>query len=89
MVEQKYVEFLNEEDYNLLSLFQDERGISKRTMYGYYTALGLYVSYCNMHLQEQFVNADEVKIEYTKFDGNNCLWAIHDDKVVSYSIGVF
>ena len=35
-------------------------------------------------LQEQFINADEVKIEYTKFDGNNCLWAIQDDKVVSY-----
>ena len=35
-------------------------------------------------LQEQFINADEVKIEYTKFDGNNCLWAILDDKVVSY-----
>ena len=35
-------------------------------------------------IQEQFINADEVKIEYTKFDGNNCLWAIQDDKVVSY-----
>lgn len=35
-------------------------------------------------LQEQFINYDEVKIEYTKFDGNNCLWAIQDDKVVSY-----
>lgn len=63
MVEQKYVEFLNEEDYNLLSLFQDERGISKRTMYGYYTALGLYVSYCNMHLQELLDEADREEEE--------------------------
>ena len=35
-------------------------------------------------LQEQFINADEVKIEYTKFDGNNCLWAVKDDKVIAY-----
>lgn len=35
-------------------------------------------------LQEQFINYDEVKIMYTRFDGNDCLWAIRDDKIVSY-----
>lgn len=35
-------------------------------------------------LQEKFINADEVKIEYTKFDYNNCIWAMKDGEVVSY-----
>lgn len=35
-------------------------------------------------LQSQFINAEEVKIEQTKFDGNQCIWAMKGDKVVSY-----
>ena len=35
-------------------------------------------------LQREFINAEDVKIEYTKFDGNNCLWAMKGDKIISY-----
>lgn len=35
-------------------------------------------------LQEKFVNAEDVKIEYTKFDGQNCIWAMENDNVISY-----
>jgi len=35
-------------------------------------------------IQEQFINAEDVKIEYTRFDGYDCLWAIKGDKIISY-----
>ena len=35
-------------------------------------------------LQEAEVKPEDVKIEYTKFDGYDCLWAIEDHKVISY-----
>ena len=35
-------------------------------------------------LEEASVNPEDVKIEYTKFDGYDCLWAIKDHKVISY-----
>ena len=35
-------------------------------------------------LQKEFINAEDVRIEYTKFDGNNCLWAMKGDKIISY-----
>ena len=38
----------------------------------------------NYDLQKEFINAEDVKIEYTKFDGNNCIWAMKGDEIVSY-----
>lgn len=35
-------------------------------------------------LEESNVDPEDVKIEYTKFDGYDCLWAIKDHKVISY-----
>lgn len=35
-------------------------------------------------LQEQFINAEDVQITYTKFDGNDCIWAMVNDKIISY-----
>jgi len=35
-------------------------------------------------LEEADIKLDTVKIEYTKFDGYNCLWAILGDKVITY-----
>ena len=35
-------------------------------------------------LQEENVNPEDVKIEYTKLDGNNCLWAMKGDHIISY-----
>ena len=58
MVEPKYKQILNENDYDLLIRFQNERGLNKRTMSGYYTALGVYVQYCGMHLQKLLSEAD-------------------------------
>ena len=37
-------------------------------------------------LEEASVNPETVKIEYTKFDGYDCLWAILDNKGISYFI---
>lgn len=59
MLESKYKKYLSDNDLKLLKLFQTERGLNQRTMYGYYTALGLYVHYCNMHLQELLDEADQ------------------------------
>lgn len=35
-------------------------------------------------LEEADIKLDTVKIEYTKFDGYDCLWAIKGDKVITY-----
>lgn len=35
-------------------------------------------------LDSKLVNAEDVKIEYTKFDGHNCLWAMKNDEVITY-----
>lgn len=35
-------------------------------------------------LEEASVNPEDVKIEYTKFDGYDCLWAIQGDKIITY-----
>ena len=35
-------------------------------------------------LEEASVNPETVKIEYTKFDGYDCLWAMLDNKVITY-----
>jgi hypothetical protein len=35
-------------------------------------------------LEEADVQFEDVKIEYTRFDGYDCLWAIKDHKVISY-----
>lgn len=58
-MESEYKKYLSSEDMSLLKTFQKDRGISQRTMYGYYNAMGLYVGYCNMHLQELLNEADE------------------------------
>lgn len=35
-------------------------------------------------LEEESVDLSEAKIEYTRFDGYDCLWAIKGDKIISY-----
>lgn len=35
-------------------------------------------------LEEAEVKPEDVKIEYTKFDGYDCLWAILGDKIITY-----
>lgn len=35
-------------------------------------------------LEEADIKLDTVKIEYTRFDGYDCLWAMKDHKVISY-----
>lgn len=35
-------------------------------------------------LQERSVDLEDVKITYTRFDGNDCIWAMKDDKILSY-----
>ena len=35
-------------------------------------------------LEDKNIDFEDVKIEYTKFDGNNCLWAMKGDEIVSY-----
>ena len=35
-------------------------------------------------LQENNVKPEDVKIEYTRLDGHNCLWAMKDDTVITY-----
>ena len=35
-------------------------------------------------LEEAEVKPEDVKIEYTKFDGYDCLWAIQGDKIITY-----
>jgi hypothetical protein len=35
-------------------------------------------------LQEENINPEDVRIEYTRFDGYDCLWAVHGDKIISY-----
>ena len=42
------------------------------------------VEVMGIELQEKGIKPDEVKIEYTKFDGNNCIWAMNGDNIVSY-----
>ncbi len=42
------------------------------------------VEVMGIELQEKGIKPDEVKIEYTKFDGNNCIWAMKGDEIVSY-----
>lgn len=58
MIESKFKKYLSSNDLNLLDTFQSERGLNQKTMYGYYSAMGLYVKYCNMHLQELLNEAD-------------------------------
>lgn len=59
MTKNKYKKYLSKNDLNILNRFQNERGLSEKTMGGYYTALGLYTMYCNMNLQELLNEADE------------------------------
>lgn len=35
-------------------------------------------------LEESNINPETVKIEYTKFDGYNCIWAMKDDNIITY-----
>lgn len=35
-------------------------------------------------LEESNINPETVKIEYTKFDGYNCIWAMKDDIIITY-----
>jgi len=42
------------------------------------------VKQMEQELQEAGVNPKNVKMEYTKLDGNHCLWAMVGDKIISY-----
>ena len=35
-------------------------------------------------LSDKDIPFDEVKIEYTRFDGYHCLWTIHEDNIINY-----
>lgn len=35
-------------------------------------------------LKNKSINPADVKIEYTKFDGYDCIWAMHEDNVITY-----
>ena len=58
MLEPKCMKFLNEDDHDILFRFSSERGLNDNTVWGYNTALGLYVNYTGMHLQELLDEAD-------------------------------
>lgn len=35
-------------------------------------------------LKEENINLGDIKIEYTKLDGYNCIWAMKEDNVISH-----
>lgn len=35
-------------------------------------------------IQGMFLNVEGVTINYSKFDGDDCIWAMKGDKVISY-----
>ena len=37
-----------------------------------------------MVLQNEDVDPEHVQVSYTRFDGYDCLWAMKDDKVITY-----
>ena len=42
------------------------------------------VAFMKQELKDLNIQPEAVKIEYTKLDGYNCLWAIQDSKVITY-----
>ena len=90
MVEPEYAQLLNDNDYDLLNKFQMERGLTKRTMSGYYTALGLYVKYTGMHLQELLDEADfeeENGVRWKKSKLKEKLLGFRSDLMIDYLHG--
>jgi len=49
-----------------------------------FTEFEEHVQVMKQELQKAGVNPEDVKIEYTKFDGKNCIWAMKDDEIITY-----
>lgn len=62
-MEANEINYLNSSDEELLGIFQKERQLSDRTMYGYHNAMGLYCKFNNMHLKELLEEADNEEDE--------------------------
>lgn len=48
----------NNKDHEIMNKFYIDRGINKRTQYGYNNSFSLYIQYTRMHLQELLLEAD-------------------------------
>ena len=48
----------NRKDLGIINRFYNERGINKRTQYGYNNSFSLYIQYTKMHLQDLLMEAD-------------------------------